>query len=160
MDWNEFDVADHEPVAPTERLDRTRGVVAEVVVIDGVDLELGDHVANIWRLDHGNTIRLEHLLEPTDKRIGIGNVSKHVMGVYNIGKLPLGCESSSKILIEELDQRWNPFCRDSELGDVGGGFDAENRNPPGLVELQQISVIARHLDHQALRTEAAVGDEC
>ncbi len=128
-------------------------------VIDGVELELGDQVADIWRFDHGNTIRLEHLLDPADKLIGIGNVGEHVVGVYDIGKLPLCGESSSKILIEELDQRWNPFRRDSELGDVGGGFDAENRNPLRLVELQQISIIACHLDDQACGTEAMARDE-
>src|SRR6266540_1965139 len=112
MDWNELDGADHEPVSPTERLDRTRGVVAKVFVIDGVELELGDQVADIWRLDHGNTIRLKHLLDPADKRIGIGNVGKHVVDVHDIGKLPPCCESSSEIPVEELDQRWNSFCLD------------------------------------------------
>src|SRR4029434_5129077 len=129
MDRNEFDVADDKPVAPTERLDRTRGVVAKVFVIDGVELELGDQVADIWRLDDGNALRLEHLLDPADKRIGIGNVGKDVVRVHDIRKLPSCCKSSSQVLIEELNQRWNPFRRDSEFGDVGGGFDPEDRNP-------------------------------
>src|SRR6266511_1593672 len=145
MDWNELDVADHEPVAPTERLDRTRGVVAKVFVIDGVELELGDQVADIWRLDHGNTIRLEHLLDPADKLIGIGNVGKHGVGVYDIGKLRLCCESAGQLLIEDLDPRCTAF-RASKLRYVGGAFDTENRYALRLVELQQISVIASHLD--------------
>ena len=62
MNRQQLDVADREPMPAAERFDRAHGVIAEVLVIDGVELELGDEVADIGRLDHGDAVGLEHLL--------------------------------------------------------------------------------------------------
>src|SRR5262245_47895177 len=149
VDRNQFDVANHQTAAAAERLDRTQRVVAKVLVIDGVELELSNEVAHIGSFDHRHAIRLEQLFDAADECVGIGNVGEDIVRVDDVGELPLCCESSSEILVEELDQRWNSFCLDGELCDVGGWFDAENRDPPRLIELQQVSVVAGNLDDQA-----------
>src|SRR5262249_59366005 len=107
MNRNEFDVADHQTVAPAERLDRTHGVIAKVLVIDRVELKLADEVAHVRRLDDGNAIRLEHLLDPADKHVRIGNVSEDIVRMDDVGKFAPCREASGKSLVEELDKRRN-----------------------------------------------------
>src|SRR5213078_4305247 len=38
--------------------------------------------------------------------------------------------------------------------DVGGGFDTDDRNPGGDEVLQQVPVVAGHLDHERVFTQA------
>src|SRR5262249_1041649 len=158
MNRNEFDVADHQTVTPAERLDRTQGVIAKVLVIDRVELKLADEVAQVWRFDDGNAIRLEHLLDPADKCVRIGNVSEDVVRMDDVGKFATHSEASGKFLVEELDQRRNPLLN-SEVRDVGRRFNAKNLNPARLVELQQISIVAGDLDHPARGAQVVTLDQ-
>ena len=89
VDGHEFDIANHQPMPPAERLDRAQGVIAEMLVIDGVELELGDEVADVGRLDDGNALGLEHLLDPADESVGVGNMREDIVGVEDVGTLAL-----------------------------------------------------------------------
>ena len=146
-------------VPPAQRLDRAQRVIAEVLVVDGVEFERGDEIADIGRLDDGNAVGLEHLFEATDEPIGIGNVGEDVVGVDHVGELAFRREPPGKLLVEELDKRRDALGGDRELGDVGRRLDAENGDASLLVELQQISVVARHLDDQARRAQPSTADE-
>ena len=146
MDRDELDVVDHQAVPPAERLDRAQRVVTEVLVVDGVEFELGDEIADIRCLDDGNAVGLEHLLHSADEPVGIGNVGEDVVGVDDVGEPSLRRQPPRKLLVEELDQRRNSFGRDRQLGDVRRRLDAQHRDAMLLVELQQVSVTARHFD--------------
>ena len=56
MDRHQLDIADDEAMTPAEGLDRAHRIVAEVLVIDRVEFQLGDEIAHIWRLDDGNAV--------------------------------------------------------------------------------------------------------
>ena len=128
VDRHQLDVGYDEAVTPAERLDRAHGVVAEVLVIDGVEFELGDEIADIGRLDDGNAVGLEQLLDAADEPVGIGNMREDVVGVDDVGELAFRREPPGKLLVEELDQRRDALGLDRELRDVGRRLDAEHRD--------------------------------
>ena len=96
---------------------------------------------------------------PASESVRIGNVCEDVVGVDDVGKLAFGGESLGKLLVEELNQGRDALSLDRELRNVGRRLDAENRDAALLVELQQISIIARDLDHETFRPEAAATDQ-
>ena len=146
-------------MTPAKGLDRAHGIVAEVLVIDRVEFQLGDEIAHIRRLDHGYAVRLEQPLDAARESVGIGNMREDVVGVDDVGELAFRGEPPGKLLVEELNQRRDALGLDRELRDVGRGLDAENRDAALLVELQQISIVARDLDHEACRPETAAADQ-
>ena len=56
VDRHELDIGNDEAMTPAKRLDRAHGIVAEVLVIDRVEFQLGDEIAHIRGLDHGNAV--------------------------------------------------------------------------------------------------------
>ena len=90
-------------MTPAKRLDRAHGIVAEVLVVDRVEFQLGDEIAHIRRLDHGNAVRLEQPLDAAGESIGIGNMREDVVGVDDVGELAFRCEPPGKLLVEELN---------------------------------------------------------
>jgi hypothetical protein len=56
MQWDLLHVHNREPVSLEQRPERSQGVVAEVFVIDGVELEPLDHRLDVWSLDHRHAV--------------------------------------------------------------------------------------------------------
>ena len=86
-------------------------------------------------------------------------MGEDIVGVDDVGELALRCEPAGKLLVEELHDRRNALGLDRELGDVGRWLDAEHRDTALLVELQQVSIVACHLDHKTFRAKTAAGDQ-
>jgi hypothetical protein len=56
-----------------------------MLVVDGVELELGDEVAHIGYLDHRDAARLEYMAEPGGEAIGVRNVCDDGVRVNDVG---------------------------------------------------------------------------
>ena len=103
MDRHQLDIGYDEAMTPAKCLDRAHGIVAEVLVIDRVEFQLGDEIAHIRGLDHGYAVRLEQPLDAARELIGIGNMREDVMGVDDVGELAFRCEPPGKLLVEKLN---------------------------------------------------------
>src|SRR4051812_8230633 len=88
----------------------------------------------------------------------VGNVRKDVVRMNDIRALAARDKLRSEVATEELALGGNAAL-DCDLGNVPGRFDAEHANTAGLVELEQISIIARSFNHEALRTKPALLDQ-
>src|SRR6478752_2609306 len=142
VDRYQLDVGYDEAMTPAKRLDRARGIIAEVLMVDRVELQLVDKIVQIRRFDDGNAPGFEQPLDAAGESIGIGNMGEDIVGVDDVGELALRCQPAGKLLVEELHDRRNALGLDRELGDVGRWLDAEHRDTALLVELQQVSIVA------------------
>ena len=87
MDRHQLDIAYEKAMTPAERLDRAHGIVAEVLVIDRVELELADEITHVRGLDHGDAIWLEQPLDATREPVGIGNMREDIVRMDDGGEL-------------------------------------------------------------------------
>ncbi len=157
MDRHPLDVRDDHAVAAEQPVQGRQRVVAEVLVVDRVELALGDHVAHVRRLEDRHAIVGQQQLEAADEAVEVGNVGEHVVGVHHRGALALGAQTPSHLVAEELGDRRDASLLDGHLRDVHRGLDAQHLHPGALVELQEVAVVAGHLDDERRRAEAALG---
>ena len=59
-------------------------------MVDRIKLVVFDKIPNVGMLNHRDTVFLEQFRNPRNKAIGIGDMGENVVGVYDIGGLPLG----------------------------------------------------------------------
>src|SRR6266851_544939 len=158
VDRKTLDVDDGEPVPAEQRLQRDEREVAEVLVVDRVELERLDHRLDVGDLDDRHAVRLQHLGDARDKTVEVAYVGEHVVGVHDIRESAFAMQ-----LVRDLGAK--EFCQsvDSALArplrDVGGRLDPEHRHAGLLVELQQVAVIAGQLDDEAVAPEPAGLDD-
>ena len=101
------------------------------------------------KLDRGDSAWLEHDPNAADEIVEIRDLGQHVVADHKIcchafrHHLPSGLTSK-----ESQQGRHTLLFR--HLGDVGGGFHAQHGNPFLHEILQQVSVVAGELHHQAL----------
>lgn len=102
-----------KPVATEEPVERRDGEVAEVFVIDCVELAMLDQRLDIGHLDHRNTIFLEETGYPSDKAICVGYVGEYVVGMNDVRKHALCTKPFGEISGKEGAARLNahPFPR-------------------------------------------------
>ena len=105
MDWHVLDIRDDEPMSGAKACRCAHGVVAEVFVVDGVELELVDEVAHIGRVDDGDAASLQQRGDPGDEAVGVRNMGEDVVGVDHISAAPLRCEAVGELLVKELGER-------------------------------------------------------
>ncbi len=147
-----------EPVPLREAVDRRARVVAEVLVVDRVELDVIDEVAHVRVLDHDDAVVGEERGDAGHHVVEAGNVGHDVVGDDDVGALALGDELGRELGTEEPGERGNTG-RVRGRGLIGRGVDAEHRHAELGEVLQQVTVVARDLDDEARRTEPALGDE-
>src|SRR5205085_9313077 len=76
-----------------------------------------------------------------------------------IGLLAFRRKLTNQVGTEELRDRWYVLFFDRDFRHVERRLDAEHRDAPPLVELQQIAVVTRDFDHQALPVQATGLDQ-
>ena len=103
VDRHQLDIAYEQAVTTAKCLHRAHGIIAEVLVIDRVELQLVDEIAHIWRLDHGDATRLEQALDAEGKSVRVGNMGEDIVGVDDVGELAFRGKSLGKLLVEELN---------------------------------------------------------
>ena len=136
--------------------DRLGGVereVAEVLVVDGVELVLVDQAHDVGELHRQHAGRGERDLHAGDEVVEVRHLSEDVVAEEEVGVAALGGQ-----LVRQLDAEEAHHGRHALLlggrGHVGRRLDAEDRDA-GLDEpLQEVAVVARQLDHLARRAVA------
>ena len=63
---------------------RGDGEVAEVLVVDGVELAVVDQVAHVGELDHGHAVVLQQGGDAGHEAVGVGHVGQDVVGVDDV----------------------------------------------------------------------------
>ena len=106
----ELDVIEPQTVTLHEPIDRGARVVAEVLVVDGIELAMIDEFPHIRVLDSDETIILEEMRHPGHEAIQIGDVGENVVGDDDIGLLSLCPEARGEFGTKELGKGWNACC--------------------------------------------------
>ena len=89
-------------------------------------------------------------LHPGHEVVQIGHVGQHVVADEQVGLFALGGQCPCGVGAEEAASASGHLLLARGLGDIGGRFDAEHRNARCDEVLQQIAVVARDLDDEAL----------
>lgn len=126
-----------------------------MLVIDRVELQPVDHVAQRWHLDDRFAVVLEEQPYAVEHAVEIGHVGEDVVGVDNVGAAAMGGQPRREIAAEELFDSLDAALFASDAGDVAGRLDAENLDPAGTIMLQKIAIIAGDLDHKRVGSQVA-----
>ena len=157
MDREPLDVLHPQTVLLEEPVERGQRVVAEVLVVDRVELDAVEQVLHVRHLDHPVPARAEELGDPGDEAVQVRHVREHVVGVHQVGPDPFGHELAGELTPEE-----RAAGRDPPLlgygGDVPCGIHAEHAHAGFAVVLEQVPIVARQLDDQVVRSEPVPGD--
>ena len=128
-----------------------------MLVIDGVVLVAFDQPQQVRDLDAdpagvGNQ-RAQSLAEVDD----VGNMCEHIVGDNEVGlAVPVG-DITTGLLAEEHHLGVDALAP-SDLGNVGRRLDPERSDAARDAVLQQVAVVARHLDDKGLYVRARAAD--
>ena len=81
-----LDVVEVQAVAGHQRLDGRTREVAVVLVVDGVELDMLDEVADVGVLDGQHAVVGEQGGESADEVVEVGHVGHHVVGHDHVGR--------------------------------------------------------------------------
>ena len=126
-------------------------------MVDGVELAVIDEVLHVGNLDHGHAPRLEQLRDALHHPVEVGHVGEDVVGVDHVGALAERGQVAGDLGAEELTESGDAPLVAGHPGDVRGRLDAEHRDALVMVVLEQVAVVARDLDHQAVGAEGLAG---
>ncbi len=126
-------------------------VVLEVLVVDRVVLVLLDQGQQVLHLD-GDPAVVGDQRAALGEADHVGDVRVHVVGHDQVRRAVLGADGGAGVGAQELRDRGNP--RLPRRGtDVHRRFDAETADPAVHHVPQQVSVVARDLDHEGVGSE-------
>ena len=123
-----------------------------MLVIDGVVLVAFDQPQQVRNLDADPTGVGNQRTQPLAEVDDVGNVCEHIVGDDQIGLAVPGCHITTGLLAEEHDLGVDAPVP-SHLGNVGGGLDPERSDATRDAVLQQVAVVARHLNDEGLTPE-------
>ncbi len=155
MNAQRLDAVEVQAVALEQILQRRDREVAQVLVVDRVELAVIDQIPHVGRFDHGDAGVFEQCGDAGHETVGVGHVCQHVVGVNHVGSLALRGELCGELRAEEGQQRIDTLGASRRYG-TGSRVDAQHRDAPGVVVLQQVAVVAGELDDQALGPQSAL----
>ena len=158
MDRNALGVGDDQPVSRHAALEGGQREVAQVLVVDRVELAPVEQVLDVRHLDHGNPGRSEHLGHARDEPVEVRHVREHVVGVEHVCPQALSGERAPRGAAEEGRPRRDPV-RLCDGRDVRGRLDAQDPDSGLPVCAQEVPVVAGRLDHEARRSESPLDRE-
>ena len=121
-------------------------------MVDRVELELVDQVAHVRGLDHRDAVVGEDRGDPLDDAVHVGNVGEDVVRVQHRGAPALRPKPRGDDGSEEFTHgRDTVLLRDRR--DVAGRVDAEHRDAGLHVVAQEVTVVARDLHREVVRSE-------
>ncbi len=158
VDRQPFDIDNRQAMAAEEVIERGERVVAEVLVIDRIELAVVDHLLDVRRLDHRDAVLLEEDADPLHDAVEVRHMGEHIVRVHDVRALPGRRQPRRDRRVEELrDGRDAALLGD--LRDVARRLDAEHGDARLPVILEQIAVVAGDLDGEARAAKAAIGDQ-
>ena len=149
MNREPFDFDDLQVVSPEKAVERGQREVAEVLVIDRVELDVIDQLLEVRSFDDDDAVRFQNRLETRDDSVQIGDVGENVVGVNDICPFTVSRELLGEITAEEFADRADPFFGLRHARDVASRFDTENGDARLLVPLEQVAIVAGDFDDEA-----------
>ena len=153
-----LDVVEVQAVPTHEGLDSRARVVAVVLVVDGVELDVLDQIADVWVL-HGQEAAVgEEVGQSGNEVVEVRDVGHHVVGDEHVGRTVFGADRHRGTEAEEVaDRRYaDRFGRPCR---TGRGLDADGGDPRCHEVAEQVPIVAGDLDGQRLRPEVTGLDE-
>lgn len=141
------DIEGFESMPSKQGYESGQGEVEDVLVIDGVELEVFDEVAGVREFEDDATGGSDECGEAGDEIVDVGDVGEDVVGENEIGGLAVADKIGGELLGEELVEGGDPGIG-SDGGDVGGGFDAEAGDTFGDEVAEEIAIIGGDLDDE------------
>jgi len=126
--------------------------VAEMLVVDGVELVLRHEPAQMRELHGRRAARFQEAPNPFHEVARVGRVRQHVIADDEVRGGPLPAQRIGQARAPERDQRLDAL-GSRRLRDVARGLDAQAGNAPFREVVQEVPVIRSDLDHEAVRAE-------
>src|SRR5262249_10969190 len=144
-----LDIDNLHPVRREQMMERGERVIAKMLVIDRIELNLVEQVLDVRSLDDADAAGLEDRRNARNKTVQIGHVSQDVVLVKNVGLQALVAAAISRLETEKITLSANGFGA-RYCGDVSGRLDAQHGNTALSVMFEQVAVVARRFDHEAI----------
>ena len=145
-------------MAPEQLIERRDREVAQVLMVDRVELAVVDQIDQIGHLQDRDAVLFEQGGDALDQAVQVGHVGEHVVGEDHVGAPALGLEPGRELAAEEFDQgRYAGPDRGRRRG--LGGIDAQDRDAALDEVAQQVAVVAGDLDHQRVRPQPLALDQ-
>src|SRR5205814_2070791 len=148
--WNEFGMHHFEIVHIQEVLDAMEAVIAEVLVINRVELQSLQETEQVMRFRNEHAFIGEHTKNAVDNLMDIFDVRKDIRSRDNGGRTQCLSDVSGDIWSKESNRRWNPP-RIRDLPHVRR-FDAHDAVPRIMKIAEQRTVIRTNIHNQILGT--------
>ena len=157
MDRKKLDIDHNESATCKETGERRQRVVAEMLVIDRVELDVVEEATDVRRPRTEMTPSPPAArAKPVDEAVQVGDVCEHVVGDARVRISAAALDSSEAASSASRNSVTVSMPRARRrLGHVARRLDADHRNPRLGEELQEVSVVARHLHHEGVRPELA-----
>src|SRR6516162_7917287 len=126
--------------------------IAEMLVIDGVELAAIDHVPDIGHLERRQAVFLQQRVDSLYEAMSIGHVSEDVVTDDQIGALAARLQLRRQHACKKRGQRGHAGCPRS-LSLLPGRIDAQYRHSFFHEILKKVSIVASQLDDQAAGTQ-------
>ena len=145
-------------MAPEQLVERGDREVAQVLMVDRVELAVVDQIDQIGHLQDRDAVLFEQGRDALDQAVEVGDVGQHVVGDDHVGAPALGLEPGRDLATEELVEGRDPGAdrgRRRRLGRI----DALDRDAALDEVAQKVAVVARDLDHQGARAQPLALDQ-
>ena len=106
MCWQHFDVDRHQTVGGRDTLHREQREIGKVLVIDRVELVLGDQPLEMRDFDRDNALRAEEEGHAGDEVVELRHLRQNVVGGNQVCVAVLGDDLSCGFSIEERREAW------------------------------------------------------
>ena len=122
-------------------------------MVDGVELHLLDEVQQMREFEGDDALVLQDLPEARHEVADVGHMRQDVVGRHQVRPVAARRQQGAGLLAEEHHLGGNA-AGDRRPRGVGRGLDAQDGDVHFDEMLQQVAVVARHLDDQRFRTQA------
>src|SRR5215510_8949320 len=128
-----------------------------MLVIHLVELVAGNRFVQMRKLEGDRAAWSEENLQSCHEVVEVGNLREDIVAKKQIWDFALRDELARRVAAKKSHERSHAALFRG-LGDIRSGFDAEGRNAPFDEILEEVPVIAGHLDHTTYAREGELVD--
>ena len=152
MGVEQLHVHQRQPAGGERPLPGQQCVVLEVLVVDRVELGALHQRQQVLHLDRHPPVVGHQRPQPLGEPDHVRDVRVDVVQAHQIGGTVLGRTARPRLRREERGERRHSLLP-RRLPHVHRRLDAQAPDPPLDDVLQQVAVVARHLDHERVRAQ-------
>jgi hypothetical protein len=145
-------VDEGEAVTREEPRNGRHGEIAQVLVVNRVELAMVDQVPDIRSFDNRDAAFLQQRSDAVDDTSEVGDVREHIVRVDHIRAVPFRDQLLSERAPEEI-LTYGDACLSRRRRGPGRGVNAEYGDTTLDVVLEQVAVVRRDLHHEARGAE-------